>query len=154
MFNRRSIFKTKLSKEAIRQKLIGRNLRIHNLEFEVYESGDTIKIIPHTENDRELRTLPITHVNLSADTNNTAIEVSSKPRKIDIGGPYILIGFCIMFVALSVVYYVVTKGKDLYIPATMLGIALVVFGIFWYKMQMGYFDYIRKINGFVKSELA
>lgn len=154
MFNRRSIIKSKLSKEAIKQKLVGRNLKIHNLEFEVYESGDTIKIIPHTENDRELRTLPITHVNLSGDQNDTAIEVSSKPRKIDIGGPYILIGFCLMFVALSIIYYLVTNGKELYIPITMIGIAIFTFSIFWYKMQMGYFDYIRKINGFVKSELA
>ena len=154
MFNRRSIIKSKMSKEAIKQRLIGKQLKIHNLEFEVYESGDMIKIIPHTEHDRELRTLPITHVSLSADTYDTAVEVSSKPRRIDIGGPYILIGFCLMFVALSVIYYLVTKGRDLYIPLTMLGVALLAFSIFWYKMHNGYFDYIRKINGFVKSELA
>ena len=35
---------------------------------------------------------------------------------------------------------------------TLGAIGLLIFGVFWTRMQTGYFDYIRKIRDFIKKQ--
>ena len=72
-------------------------------------------------------------------------------RKIDSGGPQLVVIFCaFMFIASFILLYV---GGERMITYTLLGIASTIFAVFLVRMQMGYFDYVRKIRAFVKSRL-
>lgn len=39
------------------------------------------------------------------------------------------------------------------IAYTLMGASVGIFTIFWVRMEMGYFDYVRKIRAHVKSKL-
>lgn len=72
-------------------------------------------------------------------------------RQIDSGGPILVIAFCaFMLLASLVLLYV---GREREITYTMLGISASIFAIFCLRMQTGYYDYVRKINDYVKSNL-
>jgi hypothetical protein len=40
-------------------------------------------------------------------------------------------------------------SEDLKITLTFLGISILIFSAFWFRMQTGYFDYVRKIREYV-----
>jgi len=80
--------------------------------------------------------------------------ISSKIRKIDQGGPTILMVFVSFMLIGAVVALVFGREEGLPFCYTLLGIALVIFSIFWVRMQSGYFDYVRKIRNYVKKESA
>ncbi|MGC4057898.1 MAG: hypothetical protein QM743_07220 [Chitinophagaceae bacterium] len=123
--------------------------RVHNLEFEVYESDDCIKIIPHAENQKDLKTLPITHIDLKNDGKETNLRVSYKIRKIDQGGPYLLMIFCVFILIGAIAFYIY---KEQTLALLFLGIFVAFFGTFWAKMQTGYFDYVSQIRKYLKDK--
>lgn len=151
LFARSYRLSTNSSVDAIKSALLGKMFKVHNLDFEVYESDQCIKIIPHAENEKDLKTLPITHVDLEGRGDTTNLKVSYKIRKIDQGGPYLLVIFCFFLLVGAVAFYIYNEHTLSYV---MLTIAVVIFGVFWAKMQSGYFDYASKIRKYLKEKLS
>jgi hypothetical protein len=57
--------------------------------------------------------------------------------------------FCgFLVIASSILWVVGRERQEIYV---LMGISLVVFSIFWVRMERGYFDYVRKIRDYVKQ---
>jgi hypothetical protein len=140
--------------DDIKGRLIGKHVKVHNMDFEVSEKDRVLKIIPHAEDDTDLKTLPITHIELKGKGNNTQIVVSSKMRKIDSGGPMMIVIFCSFLLIGALLFLFLGKAEYMSFTYTMGGIGLAIFAIFWARMERGYFDYVRKIRDYVKKSVA
>lgn len=151
MFNRTYRFSSSHNAAQIRENLIGQHMTIHHLDFEIQERDRMIKIIPHAENVEELKTLPITHVELQETSNGTNVKVKSHPRRIDVGGPNLIIVFCIFALLVGALLYFLRPHDSPFPPLAIASVGVLVFIIFWIRMEAGYFDYVRKIKKFVKS---
>ncbi len=151
LFSRHFRYHTSLPVEEIKKRLVGQHVKVHQLDFEIYEKEHMIKIIPHAEQETNIKTLPITHVEFTGKGDKTQVHISSKMRKIDKGGPMILLTFCFFMLAAALVMLISLQGEGFEIYAfPMLGLSLLVFIIFWVRLESGYFDYIRKIRDYVK----
>lgn len=151
LFARSYRLSTSNSVDAIKAALLGKMFKVHNLDFEVYESDNCIKIIPHAEKETDIKTLPITHVDLEGRGDTTNLKVSYKIRKIDQGGPYLLVTFCLFLLIGALIFFMYHEQTYSFL---MLAICLIVFGVFWVKMQSGYFDYSSKIKNYLKEKIA
>ena len=60
VFSRTYRYNSNLSAEDIRRRLTGQHMKVHNLDFEVSEKGQMLRIIPHAEDVESVKTLPIT----------------------------------------------------------------------------------------------
>ena len=152
LFSRHFKYHTSLPVDEIKRRLVGKHVKVHDLDFEIYEKDRMIKIIPHAEQETAIKTLPITHVEFAGEGSRTKVHISSKMRKIDKGGPLILLTFVFFMLAASAIMLLSLRdqGFDVYaIP--MLAVGLLVFIIFWIRLESGYFDYIRKIRNYVKE---
>lgn len=138
--------------EDIKSRLIGKHVSVHNMDFEVFEKDRMLRIIPHAEQENNIKTLPITHVELEGNGGKTKIVISSKMRKIDSGGPLLIIIFC-SFLLIAAILMMLFGGKE-YVHYTyiFLGISLFIFIVFWMRMESGYFDYVRKIRDYIKKQ--
>ncbi len=150
-FTRTNKYQAPIQKEDLRSRLVGNHLTIHDLDFEVYARGQKIRIVPHAENVEDLKTLPITDIDLKEHGNTTEVVVTSKIRKLDLGGPQLILSFCGFLVLASMALLLVGRERmEIY---TLLGICSVTFTIFWVRMEIGYFDYVRKIREYVRSRM-
>jgi hypothetical protein len=148
-FTRTHTYNFPIPKEELKQRLIGKHVRIHDLDFEVMENEGSLAIIPHAEKVNSLKTLPITTVDMKSEGTHTKVTVTSRMRKIDSGGPQLLVIFCgFLFIASFILLYV---GGEKPITYTMLTLGAIIFSVFSLRMQTGYFDYIRKIRAYVKG---
>jgi hypothetical protein len=153
IFNRSYNFKSSKTIAAIKQCIAGSHLKVHSFDFEGIEVNNVLKIIPHAENSEGITTLPITNIHLSEKNNKTSVHIETHPRRIDIGGPYILVVLCLalFFAGFFIGLY---GGIDQTTTSKiMMGIGLGVFVLFWIKMELGYFDYVRKIKAWVKQQV-
>jgi len=145
-------YDSSIPNEDLINRLNGNHLHIHNLDFEVLEKDHSLSIIPHAEEESAIKTLPITQVDVKKDGNKTKVIITSKMRKIDSGGPMLVMLFCsFLFLASFASLYV---GRERQITYALLGIGLSIFIAFCVRMQTGYFDYVRKIHNYVKSNLG
>ncbi|MEO6834189.1 MAG: hypothetical protein ABI378_15855 [Chitinophagaceae bacterium] len=151
LFTRNYRYDTTISADEIKKRLIGQHVKVHRMDFEIYEKDNIVKIIPHAEQETNIKTLPITHVEFAANGVKTKVRITSKMRKIDKGGPMILLTFVFFMLAaaLFMLLYLKDDGFEMY-ALPLFGISLLVFIIFWYRLERGYFDYIRKIRDYVK----
>lgn len=148
-FTRTQRYLSRISKEDFKSRLVGNHLKIHDLDFEVYERGQKLKIVPHAESEQDIKTLPITDVELREQGNATEVVITSKIRKLDLGGPQLIMLFCgFLVIASSILWVVGRERQEIYV---MMGISIVVFSIFWVRMERGYFDYVRKIRDYVRQ---
>ncbi len=153
LFKRACRLTSSKNREEIKNNLVGEKVDIHGLFFEIVDKENMLKIIPHAEDDEKSRILPITHLEMSGSGSGTQIKLTSKPRKIDIGGPYMLLIFCAFIVVVGLFLYL-TKGESMMLTAiSMIGVGILVFALFMLRMQSGYFDYVRKIRRFVQSKI-
>jgi hypothetical protein len=150
-FTRTQKFESPIAKDDFKNRLIGNHVKIHDLDFEVYEQEQKLTIAPHAEQVTDIKTLPITNVDIRQDGNTTHVVITSKIRMLDYGGPLLVVLFCIFLFAASIILYFV--GREFTIASTMLAISTLVFTVFWVRMEMGYFDYVRKIRQYVKTRL-
>lgn len=153
IFRRYSTFQSKKNPADLKKHLLGQHLQVHDLDFEIFDRGELIKIIPHAEIEKHVYTLPITRVKITANGTGSTIKTLSKPRRIDIGGPYMIMIFVIFaIIAAALLYF---KGEGTYDSTAyiLVGIALVAFIFLWIRLEQGYFDYIRKINKWIKSHV-
>lgn len=151
-FTRTRKYYYSVPKDDLKKRLLGKHVRIHNLDFEVFENGPCLTIIPHTEQVTAIKTLPVTDVELKEEGNRTKVTITSKMRKLDSGGPLLLIIFCIfMIIASFILLYV---GGEKMITFTMLGISAFIILLFSIRMQTGYFDYVRKVRAYVNERAS
>jgi hypothetical protein len=150
-FTRTHTFNSSVPKEDLKNRLLGRHVKIHNLDFEVLESEGKLTIMPHAEQVDAIKTLPVTTVDMTEAGGKTKVVVKSKMRQLDSGGPYLIIIFCsFLFIAAGILMGV--DMKDTSITYTLLGAGIGIFSIFWIRMEMGYFDYVRKVRAYVKEK--
>jgi len=149
-FTRTQKLRTAIRKEDLKNRLIGNHVTIHDMDFEVTEKDHKLRIIPHAEQINAIKTLPITHVDVKETGDKTNIIITSKMRKFDAGGPLLVVIFCAFLLLASLVLLYVGEPAISY---TLLGISVTIFTIFWVRMEMGYFDYVRKIRAHIKSKI-
>ena len=150
-FTRTQKFSCCLPKDDFKSRLIGNHVTIHNMDFEVYEKDQSLRIVPHAEQTNAIKTLPITKVDLQEEGGQVKVTVTSHMRKLDSGGPQLVIIFCaFLFLAAAVMVY---AGAERSIIYTLLAAGGGILTLFWIRLQMGYFDYVRKISAFVKGKM-
>lgn len=154
LFSRMYKYQSNMEIGAIKSNLLGKHVKVHNLDFEVLERDKMIKIIPHAEQNDNLKTLPITHVEFNGKGNTTQVIVSSKMRKIDKGGPLIVMTFCAFMLIAAILFMVLGKSDYEYFTYALLGLSVGMFALLWIRLESGYFDYIRKIRDYVKVQSA
>lgn len=153
IFRRYYTFQSKQNAEALKQNLLGQHLKVHDLDFEIFDKGDSIKVIPHAEADEHVHTLPITSLKIKPNGNGSVVKMLSKPRRIDIGGPYLLMFFVTFAIIAAILLYVYGSGQYNTTAYILGGIAILIFLLLWLRMQQGYFDYIRKIKKWVAQHM-
>lgn len=155
IFRRSYTFTTKYSREELRQRMEGKHIDVHGLDFEVMDKSGMLKIIPHTElAEEKVYTLPITHLICTDKTDGSIkLKLKFKPRRIDIGGPTIALFFIFFITVAGIVMFM--SGEADYTNASlgMIGFGIVMLIIFALRMNAGYFDYIRKIKAWVKTKI-
>jgi hypothetical protein len=150
-FTRTQRYQFGMPKEDLRKQLLAERVNIHHMEFEIFEYEGVIRIVPNDEDATGIKTLPVTYVDLKGEGNATKVTVTSKMRKIDSGGPILIVIFCtFMLIAAGILLYV--DPKQTQIPYTLLGIGLLFITLFTVRMQTGYFDYVRKIRAYIRSK--
>ena len=148
-FTRTHTYHFPVPKDDLMNRLIGRHVQIHELDFEVVEKEHKLSIVPHAEQITDIKTLPITSVVMNDAGGRTKVVVTSKMRQLDSGGPFLIVIFCIFMVIASIVMYSVGEPIAAY---TLLGISGLIFTVFWIRLETGYFDYVRKIHSYVKNK--
>lgn len=149
-FTRTHSYKFSASTQDLKDRLVGKHVKIHNLDFEVLEKDQSLSIIPHAEQVDAIKTLPITQVDFKQVGDKTKVVITSRMRKLDIGGPMLVVIFCGFLLGASIVLFFAAPN-ELQITYTLLGIGLFTFIVFTIRMQMGYFDYVRKVRAYVKE---
>lgn len=149
-FTRTHKYYLSIPKEEFKNRLIGKHVKIHDLDFEVMEDDYSITIVPHTEQVNAIKTLPITTVDIKEENSRTKVTITSEMRKVDAGGPQLIMVFCtFMFIASIVLFF---TSSEIKITLTFAGISALIFTVFWFRMATGYFDYVSKIRAYVKSK--
>ncbi|MEZ5015687.1 MAG: hypothetical protein R2800_01435 [Flavipsychrobacter sp.] len=154
IFSRTYQYNSSMRIEDIKNRLLGKHVKVHNLDFEVSENDKVLKIIPHAESVTDIKTLPITHVRFKGEGGKTKIVVKSKMRKIDSGGPTLIMIFCLFLIVAAAIAFFANPQGNITIAYTLGGIGVAVFALFWLRMERGYFDYVRKIRDFIKTQSA
>jgi len=138
--------------DDIKGRLVGKHVKVHNMDFEVSEKDRVLRIIPHAEEENEIKTLPITHVELTGKGDKTQVVISAKMRKIDSGGPMLILIFCLFLLIGSGATFYFGKNEYLTYTYTLGTIGVLILLVFWLRMERGYFDYVRKIRDYIKNQ--
>ncbi len=142
-----------LPKDELIDRLIGKHVSIHNIDFEIFEEDGFLKVIPHAEQVEEIKTLPIAKLDLIAEGKNTKVVATFKMRRLDAGGPFLIVIFCAFLFITSITLMFVDRGQEL-ISYSMFGAGSLILAMFSYRLQTGYFDYIRKIRAYIKGRVT
>ena len=155
-FSRKYRYTSALSEAEMRSKLLGQHMSLHNLDFEVIENdAHYLRIVPHAEQVTEVKTLPITRVNFKpAGGGKTQVLIYSHMRRIDSGGPMLVVIFCIfMLIAAALGHFLSSEDYDAY-TLPLFGLGALIFIIMWIRLESGYFDYVRKIRDHIKQQIV
>jgi hypothetical protein len=152
LFSRTYRYQSTIPLEDIRSRLVGKRVKVHNLDFEVMEKDMQLKIIPHAEQIESLKTLPITHIKLANGGSKTQVVIRAKMRKIDQGGPLLIVIFCSFMLLAGIIGFIAGHQEYSTYIYTFFGLGLLIFIVFWLRMERGYFDYVRKLRDYVKRE--
>ena len=152
LFSRTYRYSSTMPIEDIKSRLVGKHVKVHNMDFEVFEKDRVLRIIPHAEQENTIKTLPITHVEFEGKGNKTQVVINAKMRKIDSGGPLLIIIFCTFMLIAAALFFVFGDKEYLSFTYTLLTISLAIFLVFWVRMEQGYFDYVRKIRDYIKKQ--
>ena len=154
IFTRTYRYQSSMPVDEIKNRLRGKHVTVHNLDFEVSEKDRMLRIIPHAEQITAIKTLPITHIEFKDKGDKTQIVISSKMRKIDSGGPAVVIFFCSFMLIGALCFFLFGKEEYSTFTYTLLSIGVLIFIVFWMRMEAGYFDYVRKLRDYIKHESA
>ncbi len=153
IFRRYATFKSAKNANELKTNFLGQHFKIHDLDFEIMGDDDIIRVIPHAETEDHVYTLPITRLRFIPSDNGTIIKMLAKPRRIDIGGPYLLMIFVCFMIIASILLITLGEGAYNTTAYILFGAAIAIFAILWFRLEQGYFDYIRKVKSWVKSHL-
>ncbi len=148
MFTRTHQYKFSIPKEMLKYRLVGNHITIHRHDFEVLEDEQLLSIIPVVEEDSKRSTLPITQVELKEEGNKTEMVITSRMKAIEAGAQMLMMLFCGFFLVASLVLLYV--GNDTLVTISFTAISLLIFVFFLIRLQLGYFDYVRRIRAYVK----
>ncbi len=151
-FTKTRNFNSSVPKAELKKRLMGSHVKIHNLDFEILERDGSLLIIPHAEQEESIKTLPMTNVDITEQGGKSNVTVTSSMRKVDSGGPQIIIIFCFFIFIAAFVLRLVDKTGDWTVSLILLGSDLLIFSFFLYRMQVGYFDYVRKVRAYVTEK--
>jgi hypothetical protein len=153
IFNRS--FRLASSKNIItlKQNIIGQHIKVHHFDFEAVERENKITILPHAEDAESVTTLPIVNISLQEKNSKTYLNIETHPRRIDIGGPYILVILCLAAFLGGFLMALYGGETQQTTSKLLMGIGLGVFILFWIKMEFGYFDYVRKLRSWVAGQM-
>lgn len=152
IFSRTYRYQSSMRPDDIKGRLVGKHVKVHNMDFEVSEKDRLLRIIPHAEEENEIKTLPITHVELTGKGDKTQVVISAKMRKIDSGGPMLILIFCLFLLIGSGATFYFGKNEYLTYTYTLGTIGVLILLVFWLRMERGYFDYVRKIRDYIKNQ--
>ncbi|MBS1780626.1 MAG: hypothetical protein JST70_14955 [Bacteroidetes bacterium] len=152
IFSRTYRYQSSMRPDDIKGRLVGKHVKVHNMDFEVSEKDRMLRIIPHAEEENEIKTLPITHVELTGKGDKTQVVISAKMRKIDSGGPMLILIFCLFLLIGSGATFYFGKNEYLTYTYTLGSIGVLILLVFWLRMERGYFDYVRKIRDYIKNQ--
>ncbi|MBN9482335.1 MAG: hypothetical protein ACTHKV_08260 [Flavipsychrobacter sp.] len=152
IFSRTYRYQSSMRPDDIKGRLVGKHVKVHNMDFEVSEKDRMLRIIPHAEEENEIKTLPITHVELTGKGDKTQVVISAKMRKIDSGGPMLILIFCLFLLIGSGATFYFGKNEYLTYTYTLGTIGVLILLVFWLRMERGYFDYVRKIRDYIKNQ--
>ena len=152
MFTKTQKYHSSISKTDFINSLTGNHVKIHNLDFEIFEKDGKLKIIPHAEQEKAIKTLPITDVDVKKTGDKTDVVITSKVRKLDAAVPLLVMMFCSFLFLASIIHLYVERER--LITYTLLGISSFIFVVFYVRMQIGYFDYVRKINSYIRERVV
>lgn len=153
IFRRYATYKSAKNANELKANFLGQHFKIHDLDFEIMGDDDIIRVIPHAETEDHVYTLPITRLRFIPTDNGTIIKMLAKPRRIDIGGPYLLMIFVCFMIIASVLLITLGEGAYNTTAYILFGSAIAIFALLWFRLEQGYFDYIRKVKSWVKSHL-
>lgn len=151
-FTRTYEYDLNVSKDEFMKRLIGRHVSIHNMDFEIYEQEDRLCVAPHAEQVTDIKTLPITWIDLKNNGGKFRVMMRSNIRQLDAGGPKLISIFCVFLLIAAVVLFI-TSGGDRKIGLTFLGLDAIIYSLFWLRMKRGYLDYVHKIRDYVKERV-
>lgn len=148
MFTRTHQYKFPIPKEHLKYRLVGNHLTIHSHEFSVLEDEQILSIMPNVEELNDSK-FPITQLELKEEGNSTEMIITSKMPINEAGGQMVALTFCVLFFIASLVslYF----AQDPLLTITLSAISLAVFLFLFIRLQIGYFDYVRKIQGNLKE---
>lgn len=146
MFTRTFSYEASLSKEALKSRLVGNHVTIHGLDFEVMEKNESLRIIPHAEQIDEIKTLPITFVEINETNGKTKVKIKSRMRKLDAGGPMLIMILCSLLLAASGVLLLL---QEQLFSGLLLAASLLTYITFRLRLELSYFDYVRKVQSHV-----
>jgi hypothetical protein len=148
MFTRTHQYKFPIPKEHLKYRLVGHHVKIHDKDFELLEGDKDLSMVSIAEDDGSSYPVPVTQLELKEDGNKTQVVITSKMREIDSGGPLVMMLFCVFFFIASLILLFI--GKEPVVTITLCSISLLVLVAFFIRLQMGYFDYVRKIRTYIK----
>ena len=151
MFTRTYSYKSLLSKEDLKSRLRGDHVNIHDLDFEVMDKNEYLRIVPHAEQLDEIKTLPITKVEFIESGNETNVKIISKMRQMDIGGPMLMIILCSLLLVASAGLFVF---HEYFFGWLVMAISIISFIAFRVKLEKSYFDYVRKVREHIQAKTA
>jgi hypothetical protein len=155
IFNRTYNLHSTKKNSDIKSSLLGKKFPVHKIEFEIVDVNGITRVVPHAEEieGERILTLPVTRISITDANNGSKVKLSSHPRRTDIGGPMLLMIACILFFIVGLALYY--KGtEDVHGAAKiMLLISSITAILMWIKMELGYFDYVRKIKNYIKANI-
>lgn len=113
-----------------------------------------LRVIPHAEQIESLKTLPITHVEFNGKGEKTQVVISSHMRRIDQGGPTLIVIFCAFLLIAGIIGFLAGSEDYGIYTYPLLGLGVLIFLILWMRLETGYFDYVRKIRDHIKAAMA
>ncbi|HTO15986.1 MAG TPA: hypothetical protein VLZ83_09450 [Edaphocola sp.] len=150
-FNCSSTISSKLSAKELNNKLAGQKVEIKGLEFDVKSSDGIIKLIPLTENDATSRIAPISHVVIESNGDGSKVCVRSKPRRLDLGGLYLVVGAILLLLGIAIYLYIAYPERTLETPMILVIASFLAFLIFRIRLHTGYYSYIGGIRKFIRE---
>jgi hypothetical protein len=110
-------------------------------------------VIPHTENDERSRIVPISHVLVNPKGADTELELKTKPRRIDLGGLYLVVGSIILVIMIAIYLRITYPEQSIWVSISVLVAALIAFLIFRLRLQSSYYGYIGNLRSFIKNQI-
>jgi len=148
-FTKKQTYHFAVQEEELRNRLSGKHIKIHDLDFEILELDQKLRIVPHAESVDSIRTLPITKIEFKNKGDQTWVCITSKMRRLDSGGPILLLSFCFFLLGLSFFLFEIYRESTL--CYLLLGLTALILTIFGIRMQTGYFDYVRKVHHYIRD---